>query len=429
MKKKAFTLIELLAVIVILAIILGITIVSMTGVLKGAKSNSFEATQKALKIAAKTFISEHSDQCVQNVDDVYICTSDLIKDNYINKINNIEGSNDECIGYVKAIKGNSALNEDYYILKTYLKCGENEYTDGLNENYNEIINYCNATQENRHCTKEMQIFLTPNLQINQTKVAVSKIVTITYPMGSYTYEYSFNGSNWETSISNIIRIEFKSNGTLFVRIKSGETVLNGMTYDVTRVDSRPIGTIVPYAGTSIPEGYLLADGSAKSRTEYAKLYNIIETTYGSGNGSTTFTLPNLKGKAIVGRNTSDTDFDVLGKTGGSKTETITTSQLPSHTHTFTGSSVTTTTTGSSHYHSAGLTLTTWPLTGSQSGRGSYQGWDNSHGYYMNRIDETTVGGSHTHTYVASGTNSAVGSGSSHNNLQPYTVLKYLIKYQ
>lgn len=56
----------------------------------------------------------------------------------------------------------------------------------------------------------------------------------------------------------------------------------------------PSGTILPYGGTTVPSGYLLCDGSAVSRTTYAALFAVIGTTYGSGDGSTTFNLPQIE---------------------------------------------------------------------------------------------------------------------------------------
>lgn len=55
----------------------------------------------------------------------------------------------------------------------------------------------------------------------------------------------------------------------------------------------PVGTIIPFAGNAIPQGYLLCDGSAISRTDYASLFAIIGTIYGAGDGNSTFNLPNL----------------------------------------------------------------------------------------------------------------------------------------
>nr|DAJ43570.1 MAG TPA: tail fiber protein [Bacteriophage sp.] len=68
-----------------------------------------------------------------------------------------------------------------------------------------------------------------------------------------------------------------------------------------------IGTILPFAGSNaIPNGYLVCDGAAISRTTYALLFDVIGTTYGDGDGSTTFNLPNLKGRYIEGQNEAQT---------------------------------------------------------------------------------------------------------------------------
>lgn len=84
-------------------------------------------------------------------------------------------------------------------------------------------------------------------------------------------------------------------------------------------DTLPIGAIVPYGSTTAPTGWLVCDGSAVSRTTYSELFAVIGTSFGAGDGSTTFNLPNLKGKVPVGYNSSDSDFDSIGETGGSKT--------------------------------------------------------------------------------------------------------------
>lgn len=55
----------------------------------------------------------------------------------------------------------------------------------------------------------------------------------------------------------------------------------------------PTGSIVPFAGSTAPEGYLLCDGSAISRTTYSALFSVIGTTYGEGDGNTTFNIPDL----------------------------------------------------------------------------------------------------------------------------------------
>lgn len=67
-----------------------------------------------------------------------------------------------------------------------------------------------------------------------------------------------------------------------------------------------VGTVIAFAGNSVPSGYLMCNGAAVSRTTYAALYKAIGTTYGTGNGSTTFNLPNLVDKFVQGSNTVGT---------------------------------------------------------------------------------------------------------------------------
>ena len=67
-----------------------------------------------------------------------------------------------------------------------------------------------------------------------------------------------------------------------------------------------VGAVVAFAGSTSPDGWLLCDGSAVSRTTYAALFAVIGTTYGSGDGSTTFALPNLTNKFIQGSSTAGT---------------------------------------------------------------------------------------------------------------------------
>lgn len=90
----------------------------------------------------------------------------------------------------------------------------------------------------------------------------------------------------------------------------------------------PTGAILPYGGSSAPTGYLLADGTAVSRTTYSDLFAAIGTAYGVGNGVTTFNLPDLRGRFPLGKATAGTGAN-LGDTGGSLDHTHT---GPSHTH-------------------------------------------------------------------------------------------------
>ena len=101
-------------------------------------------------------------------------------------------------------------------------------------------------------------------------------------------------------------------------------------------ESLPIGSMIPYGKDTPPTNWLMCDGSEVSRTTYADLFAVIGTSYGSGNGSTTFNLPNKKGKVSVGLDSNDTDFNSIGKTGGEKTHTLTIDEMPSHNHVIRG---------------------------------------------------------------------------------------------
>ena len=92
---------------------------------------------------------------------------------------------------------------------------------------------------------------------------------------------------------------------------------------IKALDSMPLGSIILFAGTDIPTGWMLCDGTSLSEEEYPELYDVIGHTYG-GSGLD-FMLPNFKGRVPVGINIQDTDFDTLGETGGSK-------ELQQHTH-------------------------------------------------------------------------------------------------
>ncbi|MDP6740065.1 MAG: phage tail protein [Planctomycetota bacterium] len=63
----------------------------------------------------------------------------------------------------------------------------------------------------------------------------------------------------------------------------------------------PIGTLLPYAGSSAPTGWAMCDGNAVSRTTYSTLYTALGTTWGTGDGSTTFNLPDLRGRMLAGK--------------------------------------------------------------------------------------------------------------------------------
>jgi microcystin-dependent protein len=204
----------------------------------------------------------------------------------------------------------------------------------------------------------------------------------------------------------LVKIQWKNNS----RPAMNETNLNAMQTNIETyvednmeemqrkvdgvVSGMPIGSGCDYFGSTAPEDFMFADGSAISRTTYAELFAIIGTTYGAGDGSTTFNLPDKRTRVSVMRQANDDTFANLGATGGEKKHTLTVEEMPSHTHPY-----------KDYTAKASETKKTWDVeknTNSVTGVGNN---DNSR------------------------TTTATGGGQAHNILQPYIVCNYIIKVQ
>lgn len=148
------------------------------------------------------------------------------------------------------------------------------------------------------------------------------------------------------------------------------------------------GTIKQNSSSSIPAGYLLCDGRAVSRTTYAALFAWVGTTYGVGDGSTTFNLPDPRGRAVIGAGSGvGLTARALADTLGEETHQLNITEMPSHAHSVYGGGF-----GGDNQWSNGF----W------GGNGS-----GNHGYF--------------------GTTGA-GNDGPHNNMQPSIVLNLIIKY-
>lgn len=191
---------------------------------------------------------------------------------------------------------------------------------------------------------------------------------------------------------------------------------------------------MPFAGSTAPQGYLLCDGSAVSRNDYADLFAAIGTVYGAGDGSTTFNVPDLSGRVVLGVSQSH----ALGTSGGEAAHTLTENELPAHTHTV-----------PSHGHENDISATTPELSHSitqpvfkynkpNAGTvGNYSGSTcitNTANTAGSRSANAVVDSHASANCTMSGavTNCAAfdtlsfGSSDAHNNMQPYLVIKYLI---
>jgi microcystin-dependent protein len=219
----------------------------------------------------------------------------------------------------------------------------------------------------------------------------------------------YDGTNW-TAWSATAHIPDDSIG------------LSKLTSQVTELFA-PIGAIIQYGGTTAPSSqWLICDGAAVNRTTYATLFVAIGVAFGSGDGSSTFNLPDLRGKFAVGK-TATGYGNVLGGTGGTKDAVVV-----SHTHTVTSTGTNTInvtgTTSSDGDHIHGV------RGGGSTGSAGYDAGPGA-GFSTN----TSSAGAHTHTVSSSGSNSisvsgttaSSGTSGSDQNLPPYLSINYLIR--
>ena len=98
------------------------------------------------------------------------------------------------------------------------------------------------------------------------------------------------------------------------------------------IDTLPVGTMIPYGSAETPDNWLSCNGQAVSRTTYSHLFKVIGTSYGEGDGSTTFNLPDKRGRVSVGYDPAQTMFNKVGAKVGSNTHTLTVNEMPRHNH-------------------------------------------------------------------------------------------------
>ncbi len=217
-----------------------------------------------------------------------------------------------------------------------------------------------------------------------------------------TYGVSGGDGKLKVKDAGITATQLATDSVVETRIQDGAVTSNKLAASAISA-IMPSGSLMPYAGASAPNGYLLCDGAAISRSTYSALFALVGTTYGAGDGSSTFNIPDLRGRVIAGQDdmggasanrltglSGGVDGDILGGTGGDQKHDLThlESGLPAHAHT-----------------------TQLRDTG-PAGGGQLSGYQASAG-----------SGAFFNTDSVAGANAA----SSHNNVQPTIILNYIIK--
>lgn len=193
-----------------------------------------------------------------------------------------------------------------------------------------------------------------------------------------------------------------------------ESFLNGNNLDSTNVQTSITGAlsftgmIAWYGNSTPPSGWLVCDGSAVSQSTYAALFNIIGTTFGPTSGGN-FTLPDFRRYAPMGVGGSQVSgpANTMGSTGGEETHTLSSAEIPAHTHTEVGAG---------HLHNQvtrGLTPSTGSLT-------ILANFDHQTGFSTVQTNTPTA-------ITKVPTTTSTGGGGSHNNVQPSLVSNFIIK--
>jgi microcystin-dependent protein len=167
----------------------------------------------------------------------------------------------------------------------------------------------------------------------------------------------------------------------------------------------PSGAVTAYAGAVAPPGWLLCDGSAVSRTTYGTLFTAIGVAYGAGDGSTTFNLPDLRGRAPIGAGTgSGLTARALAAKMGEEAHPLTTAELAAHAHSASQAS---------HYH------------GSDNGKAFIEGAGSN--WLLPGGGSGFTQTYNTNTVQPAVTVNSAGSGNGHNTMQPSIALNFIVK--
>lgn len=274
------------------------------------------------------------------------------------------------------------------------------------------------------------------------------------------------GTGHMSAVGTLVRdtVLGSSNGGALVNFSAGtKDVCNDTPAAVQKFAFVPAGAIMAFGADSAPTGWLLCYGQNVSRTTYARLFAVIGTAWGAGDGSTTFTLPDLRGRVIAGQDdmggvsanrltglSGGINGDTFASYGGAESHTLTTAELATHAHSVDmGAAETTSTNSVGHTHGVSITSGTQSAnhthaftykerTAGGSGHADLDPtgpFDNSRSTGSNSASHThSVSGntgsesqSHTHTLDIPAFNSQnAGSGSAHNNVQPTAIANYII---
>jgi len=276
--------------------------------------------------------------------------------------------------------------------------------------------------------------------------------------GAYTYSQAKDAWDITPGYNLVTHLDNLQDATITEPLIDGQlltySVANAQWENQNPPSGVPSGALMIWTTDTAPEGFLICAGQAVSRGTYASLFAAIGTSYGAGDGGTTFNVPNLKGKIPVGKDSTDPNFNPLNTPTsyiGSKTHSLSEAQMPRHTHIQNSHNHTQQSHGHSvydpsHNHGTGthahLTWNDWRTaygnnynTGSAGdGRGNWTSGEYSYnnGAYtgIGIVANTALNNAETAVNQYTGGTALTQAqqlGDAHNIVQPYIVLNYIIK--
>ena len=204
---------------------------------------------------------------------------------------------------------------------------------------------------------------------------------------------------------------------------------------VTILTAIPVGTVVDYAGSTAPTGWLLTFGQCVNRVTFAALFVVLSTTYDNACSGTEFGIPDTRGRVVAGEDDMGgtsanrlTDLadglngDTLGDTGGSETEVLSEAELAAHTHVFTGSAL------AAHTHSITFDVADNLESSGGSAKTAYKPSESAMPTASTNPGATKLEGTtNVSAGTPAGTNASVGSGTAFGKVQPTIILVKIIK--
>jgi len=257
-------------------------------------------------------------------------------------LTNVQGAGDQARSAILEFKGSVGdTHDDIVVLvpnnsKSYIVRNSVSYNDSTDSVVLKVAGHTGVTVN----PAETALYVT-----NGTTVYPVKSNTFTNLTATSITATVLTATSITTSILDASSITLTGNVTAANAIISDKVCASayfGSGANLTGIVAVPSGAVFPFAGGSAPSGFILCFGQAISRSTYSDLFTAIGTTYGTGDGSSTFNLPDLRGRAVAGQDdmggssanrltgqTGGVDGDTLGGTGGEETVTLLNANMPS----------------------------------------------------------------------------------------------------